>query len=183
MNHSAGDTRRLEAAAIQPLPWSNIVPMPSELSRTAPVITGLAAAPIVPTFGATEMRVLVPGSAAGGAYGVWMHLSPPGSSPPRHIHHREDEIFHVLEGKLLIWCDGNTYEAGPGDTAALPRGVAHTFRVISDTPARTLMTVVPGGFERFFAAVSGLVIPQDMGRLVEISDGYGIEYVGPPLAG
>jgi len=27
------------------------------------------------------------------------------------------------------------------------------------------------------------VIPQDMGRLVEISDGYGIEYVGPPLAG
>lgn len=150
-------------------------------SRPAPVKAGLFEPPVVETLGDTQMRVLVPNEAVGGAYGVWTHWSPAGASPPRHIHHREDEIFHVLEGKLLMWCDGNTFEAQPGDTISLPRGIAHTFRVISDTPARTVMTVVPGGFERFFAAVSGLVVPQDMGRLVDISNGYGIEYVGPPL--
>jgi quercetin dioxygenase-like cupin family protein len=151
--------------------------------RPAPVISGLHAGPLVPTIGDSEMRVVVPSEATAGGYAVWMNLSAPGASPPRHVHYREDEIFHVLEGKLAIWVDGETYEAEPGDTASLPRGIPHTFRVISDTPARMLMTVVPGGFERFFAAVSGLVVPRDMGDLVRISDGYGLEYVGPPLEG
>lgn len=160
------------------------MPFMTELVRPrTPVIAGLHANMLVPTIGDSEMRVVVPGEATGGAYAVWMNLSRPGASPPRHIHHREDEIFHVLEGRLAIWIDGEVFEAGPGDTASLPRGLAHTFRVISETPARMLMTVVPGGFERFFAAVSGLVVPRDMGEVIRISDGYGLEYVGPPLEG
>lgn len=148
-----------------------------------PVVATLHDDALMPTISGTAMRVVVPSEATAGAYGVWLNRMEPGSGPPRHVHHREDEIFHVLEGKLLIWCDGDTYEALPGQIAALPRGIPHTFRVISDSPARMLTTVVPGGFERFFAAVAGLVVPRDMGELVRISDGYGVAYVGPPLEG
>jgi hypothetical protein len=33
------------------------------------------------------------------------------------------------------------------------------------------MTVVPGGFERFFAAVAALSLPADPNRMIEISSG------------
>ncbi len=134
-----------------------------------PVLAGLHASTLVPSISGTEMRVVVPAEATAGAYAVWMNLSAPGDGPPRHIHHREDEIFHVLEGKLLVWIDGQVHEAVPGDAASLPRGIAHTFRVLGDTPVRMLMTVVPGGFERFFAAVSGLVVPRDIAQVARIS--------------
>lgn len=147
-----------------------------------PVLAGLDTNPLVPTIAGSEMRVVVPSGTTAGQYAVWWNQSVPGESPPRHIHHREDEIIHVLAGRLAIWIDGAVHEAGPGDTASLPRGLAHTFRVISPTPAQMLMTVVPGGFERFFAAVSGLVVPDDLGRIARIGEGYGLELVGPPLA-
>lgn len=148
-----------------------------------PVLAGLHANALVPSISGTEMRVVVPAEATAGAYAVWLNISAPGASPPRHIHHREDEVIHVLEGRLAIWIDGQLHEAAPGDTASLPRDVAHTFRVISDTPAHMLMTVVPGGFERFFAAVSGLVVPRDIAEVARISGEYELEIVGPPLQG
>lgn len=147
----------------------------------APVICGLSTNPLVPSISGTEMRVVVPGDAVAGAYSVWWNQSAPGLGPPRHIHHREDEIIHVLDGKLVLWIDGAVHEAAPGDTAALPRGRAHTFRVVSAGPARMLITAVPGGFERFFAAVSGLVVPGDVAEVARISAEYGLEIVGPPL--
>ncbi|MCW3477523.1 cupin domain-containing protein [Limobrevibacterium gyesilva] len=137
----------------------------------------------VTAFGCEQVRIVVPARSVGGAYGIWELTSQPGFSPPRHTHHREDEIFRVLEGKLLVWCNGQTYEAEAGATAVLPRGVPHSFRVLSPTPARMLMTVVPGGFETFFAAVSGLRLPGDETALIDISDSYGVEYVGGPLQG
>jgi quercetin dioxygenase-like cupin family protein len=149
--------------------------------RPGPVIAAAGTGRLVTSFGCEKSRIVVPGEATRGAYAVWEHESHPGFGPPRHIHHREDEIFHVLEGRLLVWCDGRTYEAGPGDTAALPRGLPHAFKVISATPARMLMTVVPGGFEHFFAAVAGLRLPEEMTALIDVSHGYGLEYVGPAL--
>ena len=131
--------------------------------------------------GTSSMRILVSGEVTCGAYGVWLHTAEPGFSTPRHVHAREDEVFHVLDGRLLLWCDGRETTAGPGDTLALPRGLPHAFRVISDTPARMVMTVVPGGFETFFAAIAGLRLPDDQAHLTTISDRYGLEYVGPPL--
>ena len=39
---------------------------------------------------------------------------------------------------------------GPGAFAFLPRGIAHTFRVVGDRPARFLTIAAPGGLEGFF---------------------------------
>lgn len=146
-----------------------------------PVVTGPAESDLVTVGAGGRMRVIVPGAATGNAYAVYLGSYEPGSGSLRQVHTREEKVFHVLDGRVLVWCDGRATEAGPGDTLALPRGLPHAFRVISDTPARMIMTVVPGGFETFFAAIAGLRLPDDQARLVTISERYGLEYVGPPL--
>lgn len=99
-------------------------------------------------------------------YAIWLHEAKPGTSPPRHIHHREDEIFYLLQGRLLLWCDGKIADAGPGDTIVLPKGLAHTWLVTGTTPAKLLAFVVPGGLARFFDRMAGTgtghdVLPED----------------------
>ncbi len=149
--------------------------------RRSAVITPAGRGPSIRAFGVESVRMIIPAESVGGAYGVWEMTAQPGFSPPRHLHHREDEVIRVMTGRLQVWCGGATFEVGPGDTAALPLGVVHSFRVISATSARMVMTCVPGGFEGFFAATSGMILPDDMDGILDISHDYGLEYVGPPL--
>ena len=78
---------------------------------------------------------------------------PPGGGPPPHIHHREDESFHVLEGSLTVQVGGNTITASAGDFAYLPRGIAHGFKNNGDGYAKALVLTMPAGLEDFFAEV------------------------------
>ena len=41
----------------------------------------------------------IPSHRTGGAYALFEVATPPGAGPPPHIHHREDEVFYVLEGE------------------------------------------------------------------------------------
>jgi mannose-6-phosphate isomerase-like protein (cupin superfamily) len=117
-------------------------------------------------------------------YAIWLHEADPGVSPPRHIHHREDEIFHILAGRLLLWCDGKTYEAGEGDTVCLPKGVPHTWLVTSAVPAKLLATVVPGGLMSFFNQMARLGVGHDaLAESTRLMEEFGLEVVGPPLEG
>jgi mannose-6-phosphate isomerase-like protein (cupin superfamily) len=54
------------------------------------------------------------------------HLAPQGVGSPLHVHHREDEWFYVIEGKLTFWVDGRTIEAAAGSFVYGPRDVPHT---------------------------------------------------------
>jgi mannose-6-phosphate isomerase-like protein (cupin superfamily) len=45
-----------------------------------------------------------------------------------HKHDREDELFFVLEGKLLVDLEGRTVELGPRQGVVVPRGVVHRTR-------------------------------------------------------
>ena len=116
--------------------------------------------------------------------------APIGHGPPLHVHHDEHEAFYVLEGELDIVCGGERHRGGPGAFAFLPRGIAHTFRVVGDRPARFLTIAVPGGLEGFFrdagrpAAGPGLPSegPVDAGLLKQVSERYNAEVIGPPLA-
>ncbi|MBN8598667.1 MAG: cupin domain-containing protein [Planctomycetes bacterium] len=88
----------------------------------------------------------------------------PGGGPPPHVHEREDEFFYVLEGEVTFWvCEagdrtgksGKPVVAAKGASVFGPRGTAHTFKNRSQSAARMLVVVNPGGnFEAFFAKVS-----------------------------
>jgi mannose-6-phosphate isomerase-like protein (cupin superfamily) len=141
-------------------------------------------------FLANRMTIKATGANTGGAFGLVESLIAPGFSPPLHVHHREDESFWVLEGEVTMRCGDESFRAGPGAFVFLPRDVPHTFVVEGDAPARMLTLLTPGGGEGMFieggrpAEGDGLppAAPPDIERLKRVSERYGAEIVGPPMA-
>lgn len=119
----------------------------------------------------------------GGAMSIVDSVSPEGSGPPRHIHLCEDETFYVLSGTCEFWIAGDTFTRGVGESAFVPRGIEHTFRVIGGEPSRHLVILTPGGFEAFFAemAQGNFRIPDDMAQINESATRHHLEFTGPPL--
>jgi quercetin dioxygenase-like cupin family protein len=119
-----------------------------ELVRHVPAGTGPA------YWGPGErMTFLATGKETSGAFFLAEIEVAPGGGAPPHIHRREDEAFHMLQGSLTIQVGGNTITASAGDFAFLPRGIAHSFRNTSDGCAKALVLTTPAGLEGFFAEV------------------------------
>ena len=135
------------------------------------------------TWLGTDYRLLLSPDDTGGAMSIVDSVAPPGSGPPRHIHHAEDETFVLLSGECTFWLAGETRSAGAGDSVFVPKGAEHTFRVISNHPCRHLSILTPGGFEGFFAdmARGGLRIPEDMAAIEESAARHNLTFTGPPL--
>src|SRR5436309_5959006 len=98
-------------------------------------------------FLGTLAIVRVPGETTGGRLALVEFLFPRGASPPLHTH-PQDESYVVLEGRLTLRAGEERFELEAGGTAVVPMGVAHTFRVDTDT-ARVLVLSTPAGLERF----------------------------------
>lgn len=128
-------------------------------------------------------RNLLTAAETGGRIGVVESTCAPNAGPPRHIHHKEDEIFYVLSGEVTFWLEGEVMTKGPGEAVFIPRGKRHAFMVVSKEAARFLVIVTPGGFENFFqeAAARQLRIPEDMAEVSQLGTIHNIEFVGPPL--
>ena len=70
------------------------------------------------------------------------------TEPPLHIHHREDEAWYILDGKMTFYVADEVLEATAGCFAFAPRGIPHTFTVDVE-PTRVLVFASPAGFEHF----------------------------------
>lgn len=113
-----------------------------------------------------------------GPYAIQETLAPAGSSPPLHVHHREDEGLWVLEGELTVRCGDETTTARPGSFTFLPRDVPHSYVVEGDAPARLMTIWSPAGFEQLVAAVGE---QPDAETLRRVGAEFGLEVVGSPL--
>lgn len=127
----------------------------------------------------------------GGAFALWETVAPVGhAGPPPHVHLRESETFMVLEGELEIHRDGDPIIARSGSIVHVPAGALHFFRNTASHPARFLVMVSPGGFERFFKEVgepasggSEPPVPQrqpDVERITALARKYHCEISPPP---
>lgn len=121
------------------------------------------------------------------------HVMPFGDAPPLHVHHDEEEVFHIKSGVVRFRVGAEEFVAGAGETLVAPRGVPHTFRVESPQGARVLVITNGGGFDGLVrdmarpAADLGLppqqaVTPDLAERLAAACVRNGLEVVGPPLA-
>jgi mannose-6-phosphate isomerase-like protein (cupin superfamily) len=129
-------------------------------------------------------------AATGNRLAVWEQLLPQHSSPPLHVHHRDDEAWYVLDGSVTFRVDDNEMRVTAGDFVWAPRSLPHTFRVESRT-ARVLGLGIPAGFEEFFLATgrpaAELTLPPlpgappDLGQMLPHARAAGCDILGPPM--
>jgi quercetin dioxygenase-like cupin family protein len=139
-------------------------------------------------------HVIIRVSSRDGSDGISVleHWASRGDSPPLHIHHDEDEIFHVLEGEVRYRVGDQERRASAGETLLTLKGIPHTYKVES-VEAR-MLTITRGEFENFIRAFgrpaereglpepSGPPTPEQAEVLARACRQFGIELVGPPLS-
>lgn len=96
--------------------------------------------------------ILVSGKETGGRYSLIDMLVPPGGGPPPHRHDFE-EMFTILDGEIELTFRGSSIRASAGSTVNVPANAPHSFRNVSEKPARMLCMCTPAGQEEFFMAV------------------------------
>jgi len=154
-------------------------PVPKFLKRDA-----TASGPMRQVGGETG-RLLVGGEETNGGFALSESVSQPGSGPPLHVHHREDEHFYVVEGEAKFSVGGKIILASAGDYLFGPRDVPHTFVNSGQKPLRMLVVTRPAGFEKFFAEAGDALVAAgkfDTAVLAQVAAKYGIEILGPPLS-
>jgi mannose-6-phosphate isomerase-like protein (cupin superfamily) len=117
-------------------------------------------------IGANVVRILVSSEDSEGRLAVLEYDVPAGfPGPPLHVHPDFDEHFYVVSGRLDFRLGGETVQGEAGGSLYVRGDQPHTFSNPSGDPARMLLTLSPGGFERFFremaaAAANGFPAPE-----------------------
>lgn len=143
-------------------------------------------------FNGTLATIRISGRAGADSISVIEHLMPYGSSPPLHVHHNEDEVFHILEGVVRFNIAGSDIYGRAGQTLLAPKGVPHCYRVVSAEGARCLTVTTRGDFERMVREVSVPAeraeiprqvapTPEVIAALAEACARNGIDIIGAPL--
>src|SRR5712691_7805113 len=86
-------------------------------------------------LGGVGVNFKVPAALTGGAIAVVEHPVLPHTLVPPHVHHAEDELSIVLEGRFGVRIGDQVFEAGRGAYIYKPRNVPHTFWNATDETA------------------------------------------------
>jgi mannose-6-phosphate isomerase-like protein (cupin superfamily) len=68
---------------------------------------------------------------------------PPSYVAPLHLHHDDDEAWHVLEGVLRVRVGNRDVEVPAGGAMVVPRDTPHTYWNPSREPTRYLLIMTP----------------------------------------
>jgi mannose-6-phosphate isomerase-like protein (cupin superfamily) len=107
----------------------------------------------------------VSGVATHGSVSLFEGTLPPGVVVPPHLHEREDECTHVLEGELVFRVGEREFAASAGAHVVKPRGVHHAFWNVGSSPARVLEIIAPATLDGYFCELTGLQACVDMDDL------------------
>jgi len=66
-----------------------------------------------------------------------------GDQAPPHVHHRSDEAFCVIRGRLSVLVGAARRVLEPGDHVVIPAGARHTFATVDEGGARVLAVMTP----------------------------------------
>jgi quercetin dioxygenase-like cupin family protein len=132
------------------------------------------------------------GAETGGQFWALEGMADEHMAVPLHAHTQEDEVWYVLEGEIRFTVGDETRTGGPGTFAYIPRGVAHTFQVVSER-ARWFGIGVGGRLDHWFfetgEPAGALTLPPPpagppseaaIAAIVESLKAYGTETLGPP---
>ena len=77
------------------------------------------------------LAILLDGKATNGQLMIGRFDVSEGEAPPYHQHTREDEVFMLIKGTALVWCDDEEMELAEGGIVYLPKGIPHAYRITS----------------------------------------------------
>lgn len=160
----------LAALDRKPLPASTYAPAPAPENTTFQVL-------------GDRLTALLTSRDTRGEFSLFLMENGPDGGVPRHVHDRESEAFHVLEGAYEVELCGRVRTLTPGMSAYLPAGQPHAWKVVGGQPARTLVLTTPGGLEHMFADLTALGFrgPFDLGDLSATTARHGVRML-PPAA-
>ena len=150
----------------------------NQLTRTGRVVQA-GEGQRIEAFG-SEIRFMLTGEDTGETLAVGIATVPAGHGPPPHVHHDEDELFLIIEGEYRVCLDGEWTKVGPGGVVYLPRGCAHSFDVVGETPGRHWALTTSGEFARFFAKsaeVFSMPGAPDFRRLTALATEHGYSFL------
>lgn len=73
---------------------------------------------------------------------------------PLHVHHVDDEAWHVIAGALRFRFAGEEFIADAGSTVLVPAGVAHTFGNAGPAPSRYII-ILPARLDEMISLLHG----------------------------
>ncbi|MFJ3369598.1 cupin domain-containing protein [Pseudomonas sp. NPDC086251] len=98
-----------------------------------------------------------------------------GGGPPLHFH-PWDEAFYVIEGRVEVTVEGKSTTVSSGGYVHIPGGAIHAYKNISATAKMIGVVSDPRGGQ-FFAAMDQLNVPEDLSRIVEVAERYGVTFL------
>jgi mannose-6-phosphate isomerase-like protein (cupin superfamily) len=121
------------------------------------------------------------------------HKMPFGYAPPLHVHKTQDEVFHILRGRIRFEVDGRTLVGQAGDILTAPKGIPHRFFVESADGAHGFTITKGPDFESFVTEASQPLLMEVRGALpaptakdlevvAKAAANNNIDLLGPPLA-
>jgi mannose-6-phosphate isomerase-like protein (cupin superfamily) len=105
--------------------------------------------------------------------------------PNYHYHTKDDELFHILDGKVQFIVNGSQFCGSTGDYVYVPRNVTQGIRVYNpmNTTKRVKIEIMlfPSGMENFLDEVAPLYNngQHNSTAIKIISEKYGIFDLGP----
>ncbi len=99
---------------------------------------------------------------------------PASGGAPLHVHHKNDETLHVIQGVFSFEVDGKVMDAPEGTFVFIPRGVPHKFSNTGTEPGKMVGTFTPAGTFEFFDALTKIP-PNDFDDIEALNKKYGHE--------
>ena len=152
-------------------------------SRPVPVDRAASSGAVSRTSWGEESRIRVGPADSEGQLTILDYRAPAGFGPPRHLHHREDEVFELIDGQAVVWTPDLSFVLAPGDLVLLPKLGPHTWRAYGPKGIRFTVTFTPSGFERFFQEIERRrLLAGDVAKLRAVAADVGMDILGPPLS-
>jgi len=63
----------------------------------------------------------------------------PGAIVGNHLHFGSEEVLYVVEGKVLVTIDDNSYYLEEGDATLTPSGSSHSWKNVGGMPLKVLV--------------------------------------------
>ncbi|BCX67420.1 cupin domain-containing protein [Pseudomonas izuensis] len=104
-----------------------------------------------------------------------------GGGPPPHFH-PWDEAFYVVEGEVEVTVEGKSTTVPAGGYVHIPAGTIHAYKNISSTAKMIGVVSDPRGGQ-FFAAMDRFKVPEDLPKIFEVAERYGVTFLVPKPAG